>query len=375
MRVNRPGLGSVLFEKALRCLFVLLIAGGAGGLLSLRAQTTERRNVPSASEIQLLVERVRASAFKPETLVIARSVAFNLLAASRYGDAWSIFTALIDRGPADQQSHYGGALALFNLGRIAQAEQLVRTAIELAGSSSAALPPGTGERDIAANKRAADSLVLLGVILAVKGDNGGALKSVKRAVQLAPESFDAQFALGRALYGAGDIVNAVNAFREAIALRPDDLNSRFFLATTLEVAGDYDHARTAYLELVALSPQSAAGHLGLGVLLAKLGPDNAEECIRELVKATALDGNLYEARVTLGRTLIRVGRSAEALLHLTRAVEIAPNNPEPHYQLSLAYRRLGRNDKAAQESAVVRRIHESRRATGAQSSAQKTPEY
>jgi Flp pilus assembly protein TadD len=367
MRVNLPVLHPVLLQKAFACLFVLIITSGGGGLHVLRAQIPESASAPNASDIQRLIERVRVGGFDPETAAVARSVAFNLLAASRYGDAWLIFNVLIDGGPGDQQSHYGGALALFNLGRVAPAEQLARVAIELAESHAAPPARGNGEPDIAAKKRVADSLVLLGVILAVKGDSGAALNSLRRAVQLSPDSFDAQFALGRAFYGAGDPANAVKAFRAAIALRPADRNSRFFLATSLEVAGDYDRARAAYLELVALSPESVEGHLGLGVLLAKLGRENAEECISELIKATALDGNLYEARVTLGRTLIRVGRPAEAVLHLTRAVEIAPNNPEPHYQLAIAYRRLGRLAEAQAESERVKAINAGHRVGSAHS--------
>jgi len=82
-----------------------------------------------------------------------------------------------------------------------------------------------------------------------------------------------------------------------------------------------------------------------------------------LQRALEINPNLYEARVTLGRYLITRGRSSEALEHLERAAQLAPGNPEPHYQLALAYRHLGRQEDAAKESAIVKRIHESRRGT------------
>ena len=90
--------------------------------------------------------------------------------------------------------------------------------------------------------------------------------------------------------------------------------------------------------------------------------------LKELGRALEINPNLYEARVTLGRALVARGRAAEAVEHLRRAAELAPGNPEPHYQLSLAYRRLGRKEEAAAESDIVRRIHESRRG-GAQAGA------
>jgi Flp pilus assembly protein TadD len=100
----------------------------------------------------------------------------------------------------------------------------------------------------------------------------------------------------------------------------------------------------------------------LGALLVRRGGAEAEEGIRALARAVELDPDLYEARVTLGRTLVARGRAAEAVEHLKRAAALAPGNPEPHYQLSLAYRRLGRSEEAAASAAAVKRIHESRRA-------------
>jgi Flp pilus assembly protein TadD len=50
---------------------------------------------------------------------------------------------------------------------------------------------------------------------------------------------------------------------------------------------------------------------------------------------------------------------------LKRAVELSPDNPEPHYQLAIAYGRLGKRQEAEAESAVVKQIHQSRRSAQA----------
>ena len=188
-----------------------------------------------------------------------------------------------------------------------------------------------------------------------------ALKAAEEAVQIAPNSFDAQFVFGRALYGAGDYDSAVKAFRMAVALKPTDADAQFFLATTLERSGDDAAALAVYQQLVNRYPQRVEGHLGVGVLLVKKGGAAFDEGIRKLRTAVAINPRLYEARVSLGRALVSVGRPVEALEHLKVAAQLAPNNPEPHYQLSLAYRRLGRTQEAAREAAVVKQIHESRR--------------
>jgi tetratricopeptide (TPR) repeat protein len=118
---------------------------------------------------------------------------------------------------------------------------------------------------------------------------------------------------------------------------------------------------SSYRKLIAMRADLFEGHLGLGALLLKQGSVGVEEGEKELNRALEINPDLYEARVALGRSLIARGQPSQAITHLQRAAELAPQNPEPHYQLSLAYRRLGRGDAAAQEAAIVKRINESRR--------------
>jgi Flp pilus assembly protein TadD len=313
----------------------------------------------SPAQVTRAVARVRSSAVDEKTLAQALALGGALLREGRFAEAAELFGALAEKRPRDPSVLYGGALAAFNAGRAAEAEPLARRAVDAALAAAQASNAGVAGA-LSANGRAADALVLLGVVLAVRGDDAGALKSVGQAVRLAPDNFDAQLALGRALFGAGDDAGAARAFRAAVALNPSDARSRFFLATALERAGDDEGALAAYRELAALQPHAAEGHLGLGVLLSKRGGAGTDEGMRELARTLEINPNLYEARVTLGRALVERGRAGEAVEHLRRAAELAPGNPEPHYQLSLAYRRLGRREEAAAESDIVKRIHESR---------------
>lgn len=321
----------------------------------------------NGQQLANLIEQVRARPVDQAKVSAALKLGFELLATARYRDAWAIFEAVLEVAPRDERALYGGALSLFNLREIKRAEQLARAAFE---RSSAASLSSAGEKEtsIEARRRAADALVLLGVILAVEGDGAGALKAVEQAVALAPDNFDAQFALGRARYGAGDPAGAAKSFRAAVELRPDDPKARFFLATALEGAGETEGALAAYRELLTLRPDSADGHLGLGALLVKLGGDRTLEGTKELMRAISLNGDLYEARITLGRALVRLGRAEEAVEHLQRAAALAPGNPEPHYQLALAYRRLGKPELAERENKIVKEIHASRRGNNPETS-------
>jgi Flp pilus assembly protein TadD len=353
--ILRSTLLATLFGASLIAPFVGARAQGSGqaGVADVSSRLTE------------LTRRLNAKPLDAGAIEESRVYGIELLGTSHFEDASRLFAALRLAAPDDPSGFYGGALALFNLRRVDEATTLARAAVE---KSQALLPATTSDRNAAVNvsktfASAADSLVLLGVVLAVKGDDAGALAAVTRAVTLAPGNFDAQFALGRALYGAGDPTGAARAFRAAVKLKPTDAQARFFLASSLERAGDDASALAAYRELVTVEPGVAEGHLGVGVLLVKHNGDDLNEGIRELEKALAINDRLYEGQVALGRALIRTGRVAESVAPLKRAAELSPDNPEPHFQLAMAYRRLGQRDSAAAESAIVKKIHAARRAS------------
>jgi len=342
----------------------LSLAGTLLVFASVKAAGMQNDSV-TAADVTEMIAKVRAASTAQPPMAGAFPLGQRLLIEARYGEAFELFAALLEKWPREPEALYGAALSSFNLGRPAEAEPLARAAVEI-------YLAGPGDQPVAKTVlpnqiiRSADAIVLLAVIQGARGEDTEALKSARRAVAIAPDHFDAQFILGRASYGVGDSATAVGAFRAALKLKPNDARSLFFLATALESAGNIDAALTAYRDLVRRQPQAAEGHLGLGVLLTKRGGSDADKGIEELRTAVRIDPNQYEAQVTLGRALLARKLAAESVEPLKRAAELAPNNPEPHYQLALAYRRLGLNDKAVAETAIVKRIHETRRGDGTQ---------
>jgi Flp pilus assembly protein TadD len=315
---------------------------------------TSRSNV-SAAEVRQSIATIRSTDLNDAVLSNSLSMGRGLLRDGRYAEASELFAALAEKRPFDFAVLYGQALATFNSGRAADAEPLARKALDVAAAAAR-----EGKADKSYAQQRADALTLLAVIVSVRGDDPSALKFLQQAVKLAPDNFDAQLSLGRLLFGMGDN-SAIKAFRAARSLQPSNSQALFFLATAVERSGDIEGALSSYRELTALRPDIYEGHLGLGALLVKRGGSGIEEGLNELNRALQINPNVYEAQVAAGRALIASGRPSDALAHLQRAAELAPANPEPHYQLSLAYRRLGRNNEAAEQTAIVKRINESRR--------------
>lgn len=283
-----------------------------------------------------------------ESRDLLRDQAVEALRAGRWLEAEKRFAAITEGG-GDPVVVYGSALAKFNLGKVLEAGTLIDSAVKLL------------ENEPQQKALLADCLVLSGIIDARLGDNSKAVKKLQTAVGLVPDNFDAVFSLARALFGNGDIRNSAAYFGKAVELRPGDPQARFFFATALENLGETERALDQYRSIVAADANNVNGLLGLGVLLIKIEGDGSREGIAALRKVNSLDGRNYEARMTLGKSLLRLKEYEEAIEHLKIAAELAPGNPEPHYQLALAYRKLGRLEDSNRSMEIVRSIHEKRR--------------
>lgn len=286
---------------------------------------------------------------KTQNLDEIRQQGFAYLRIGNWDSARQIFENALEIAPQDALSLYGNSLALFNLKKLPEADSKLERAIEILSQ--------TKEN----NQLLADSLVLSAVISAVENKNNLAISKLEKAVALVPKHFDALFSLGRAYFGNGETDKAVASFRQAVEIQPDNVRTRFFLATALERAEKPQEALSEYRKVLELNPNSADGNLGLGVLLIKTEGEKSGEGLKALQKAIALNENLYEAQIVLGKTLIKLNRAAEAIAPLQKAAQLAPNNPEPHFQMAIAYRKLGKKTEAEAETAIVKQIHETRR--------------
>lgn len=267
------------------------------------------------------------------------------LKMQRWQEAVEVFDELARRQADSVEAAYFHALALYNAGRIDDAEREARRALRL-------------------NAGAAPAHTLLGIILASRGGaEREALESLTQAVALDPASFDANLYLGRVQYMMRNYTEAARSLRAAVRLNPRHAEAHFLLGTVLEALGDAEAAMREYQEIVQREPQSIYGQLGLGALLVKQG--KIEDAIAALRRATALEPKNFEAQWALGRALLLANRPAEALEPLRSAVALAPDRTDARYQLGLALKRLGRDKEAAREFATVERLNAEFRAGAA----------
>ena len=146
-----------------------------------------------------------------------------------------------------------------------------------------------------------------------------AIASLQRAISLQADFAPAHFHLGVALQDQGHDEDAIAAFRKAIALGANQREAHARLGDLLLARSDAAGAADAYRRA---SGASAAGRMyAARALLAEEKYAEAEVAIK---RALALDRGNGEAEWVLGNILVIQGRFDEAIPHLDRAIELAP---------------------------------------------------
>jgi tetratricopeptide (TPR) repeat protein len=142
----------------------------------------------------------------------------------------------------------------------------------------------------------------------------------------------------------GRHADAIQAWKSALELAPGDPRLEQELATSVYMSRDYVAAEKLARQLIAKDSKVAELHFILGDSL--MNQQQPEQAAVSLRKALALRPDYPAAQAVLGRALMQMGRSAEAIPHLTAALPV-DSDGSLHFQLSRAYQDVGQTEKAA----------------------------
>jgi protein O-GlcNAc transferase len=98
----------------------------------------------------------------------------------------------------------------------------------------------------AANLRAAQDYLNLGLLQAGEGRNVEAIKAFRQALGIRPDWAEAHSLLGSALAQAGNFTEAEAELRKAVALKPDYAEGWNFLGEFLQARGKEAEAQAAF---------------------------------------------------------------------------------------------------------------------------------
>ncbi len=216
----------------------------------------------------------------------------------------------------------------------------------------------------------ADAHVNLALTLAARGKLNEARTRIEEALRLEPENPAAHEAAGMILTRLSRAEDALPHFRKVAAARPENVEARLNVGIALAESHRPDEALAEFTRAVEMSPDAARPRYNRGRALKDLG--RIDEAVAELRRAAAIDSGFApavellasvetergdfersaelwarvidlqsenaNARYELGRALMHLGRSDEALTHWKRAAELDPAHKEALYNLAQTLR-------------------------------------
>ena len=190
-------------------------------------------------------------------------------------------------------------------------------------------------------------------------------RASQRLLRTAPSSYQAHQLNAEVKELQGKEREAIEEYRKVLAAHPQLTGIHYRLGRLLlagpEGASRLDEARREFEQELRLDTGNAGAEYELGEMARRARQWN--DAIEHFRHAAQLDPEFVEALIGLGKALVSAGRAPEALAPLEAAAKHSPDNPVAHYQLSFAYRRLGREEEAKKEFAAYQAAHEKRRST------------
>ena len=154
---------------------------------------------------------------------------------------------------------------------------------------------------------------------------------------------------------------AEQLFRRAVSVAPDSFEANYNLGLVLMQVQRYGGAQETLRRAAELRPYSFEASSVLGVMLSQSG--NNEQAIRELIRAEQLRPGEPKVLTLLGLQLIEGRYYAEAISTLRRAVDLHPDNSDLHFLLVQAYYQHHDFERALQEAqSILSHIPDSARA-------------
>jgi Flp pilus assembly protein TadD len=143
-----------------------------------------------------------------------------------------------------------------------------------------------------------------------------------------------------------DLRNALKEFQAALELGPNEPEVHEALGEVYLDHLENDAAQSELEKTLALDPSRTHALYLLGRVYVQK-KDN-EKALPYLERAVRLRPNLAEANSLLGTAYLRLGQFANAISSLEKAAS-SDHYGNVHYQLSVAYRKLGQPERARKE--------------------------
>jgi len=186
-------------------------------------------------------------------------------------------------------------------------------------------------------------------------------KWLRRAIDKDSQDAANWEALGHIQFSSQQYQSAIESMEHALQLAPRNVSAESMIGLAHERLAQLDEAETAYRTAIAWqagqADNDAVPFTGLGRLL--IGLDRSEEAIPWLQRATKAAPQTSEPHELLGLAYAQTGRDKEAQSELEEAIRLRPDFARLHLMLARTYRTQGFKDKADAEQKKYERLRRS----------------
>jgi tetratricopeptide (TPR) repeat protein len=305
---------------------------------------------------QWLAEAVQREPFNAAVLAIRGLLALSLGDANSAREA---FEEALEISPSDRMTLVNLAACYRSAGNFTTAEELLRRALDIDATAFGArfdlaiVLGQTGRtkeaihelvETVRQNPLHLKSYLALGALYKLSGRGNLAIQIYTEGLRHNPDAHPLREELRDLLGLRLDLSAALQQAAELVRRRchPSDLLSFGKLAVA---AGEIEKAEAAFRFASELAPNHWAPHYNLAEIYRAAGFN--EEALAGYQHALDHADGDYRPYNGLGLFLMsRNERFQEARDLLSKVVELAPERPEPHLNLAIAYTRLGQYDEA-----------------------------
>jgi tetratricopeptide (TPR) repeat protein len=195
------------------------------------------------------------------------------------------------------------------------------------------------QEQIAKSPQNGDMYNLLSQLQGTTGDTNGALASAEKAMQLNAADPIAVVAYTRALLTSGDVNKAVAKWQQWTTDHPSDAQGLTVLGSLQEAQGNRDQAMASYKKALQIQPEQPIAANNLAYLMVETG-QNIDVALSLAQIARRAMPNSPSTADTLAWAYYHKGNFSSARDLLEDAVKAAPDNAALHYHLGLTYSKL-----------------------------------
>jgi tetratricopeptide (TPR) repeat protein len=282
-----------------------------------------------------------ATTERPSFRKASNNLVLALVKAGRGPEAAERARKLVTDSPSDPEAHFTMGLALSEQD-YAEAIRSFRRALELA------------PRHVLARYN-------LALVLNRADRQAEATQELERTIAIEPRP-EAHYQLGVIYWHRGDLDRAAEALRAAIAAEPRYADAHYTLGAVLKARRDWAGAADALRRAIALQPDLSAAHYSLAQVLELSGDaGGAREHFGEADRLRTQAARVQEAGVwtSVGTQKLDRGEVLEAIDCFRRATTIFEPYAPAHYQLGRALDQLGEPEAARAAFARARQLNPS----------------